>query len=507
MAALLALGALTGCGGASSSAAGSTAASAPVAKDSIVWAMNAEPSSLDPMNTASMNTFTVTYALYDCLTIADDKGGYVPYLADEITESEDGLTYTIKFTKDVAFQDGSKLTVEDIKYSLDRTIAAGWAFDMTLCIDEVVVVDDSTVEIHLNTPFGGMMGSLASPFFSIMSKAYCEANDADTIKREPMGTGAYTLTEWVSGDHMTLTANENYFAGAPALKTITLKPISDKNTGMIALQNGEIDAFMNVNPTDIPTVQADPKLALYSCDAASVLSLNMNVEDEILKDELVRKAIFAAVNKDNIILGALEGLGTAANSPIPTVCDGYSAATPGSVYDPELAKSLLAEAGYKDGLDLTLRIKEDNTYQKVATIIQADLKAVGINVTIETMEGGAYTTAVYSNGDYQLTVGTWSAMFLDAYSVMYSQFHKDCYGGTGNITHVTTDELSGLLDTAAAAPAADKVAAYDAVCANIVEHAYHLPLVYQQNTITANAALQGLDASPLGCYMLKDLHF
>ena len=126
---------------------------------------------------------------------------------------------------------------------------------------------------------------------------------------------------------------------------------------------------------------------------------------------------------------------------------------------------------------------------------------------IELMEGGAYTTAVYSNGDYQLTVGSWSAMFLDAYSVMYSQFHKDCYGGTGNITHVVTDELSNLLEAAAKADDANKVAAYDAVCADILGHAYQLPLVYQQTTISATKDLKGLEASPLGCYMLKDLYF
>lgn len=477
------------------------------ARDTLVWAMSAEPASLDPMNTASMNTFTITYALYDCLTISDGNGGYKPYLADEITVSEDGLVYTVKLTKDVYFQDGSKLTVEDIKYSLDRTIAAGWAFDMTLCIDEVAVIDDTTVEIRLNTPFGGMMGSLASPFFSIMSKAYCESVGNDAIKRQPMGTGAYRLTEWASGDHITLEANENYFAGAPAIKTIICKPISDKNTGMIALQNGEIDTFMNVNPTDISAVEADENLVLYACDAASVLSLNMNIEDPALSNEKVRQAICMAINKDDIIIGALEGRGTPANSAIPTVCAGYSSETPGTTFDMARAKELLAEAGYPDGVSLKLCLKEDTTNQKVATVIQAYLSMIGIQVEIELMEGGAYTTAVYANGDYQMTISSWSAMFLDAYSVLYSQFHKDCYGGTGNITHVVDDELSGLLEAAAKASDEDKVAAYDAVCANILEHAYQLPLVYQQTTITATKELKGLEASPLGCYMLKDLSF
>lgn len=475
------------------------------ADGTLTWAMSSDPATLDPMYTANMNTFTITYAIYDCLTISDGQGGYVPYLADDVTVSEDGLTYTVTFAKDVYFQNGDKMTVEDIKYSLDRTIAAGWAFDMTLCINEVVVVDDKTVEIRLNTPFGGMMGSLASPFFAIMSKAYCESVDADTIKRQPMGSGPYRLVEWVSGDHLTLEANENYFAGAPAIKTIIGKPITDKNTGLIALENGEIDTFMDVNQSDIPAVQANDKLSFYATDAASVLSLNMNIEDPVLSNELVRKAICLGINKEDIIIGALEGMGTAANSPIPPLCAGYSPDTPNFEYDPAQAKALLEQAGYGNGLTLKLSLKEDNTNQKVATIIQAELKMIGIDVEIELMEGGAYTTAVYSNGDYQMTVSSWAAMFLDAYSVMYSQFHKDCYGGTGNITHVVTDELSGLLDAAAQADDAHKVEAYDKVCANIVEHAYHLPLVYRQITISAANKVQGLQASPLGTYMLKDL--
>lgn len=491
-----------GNGGGSSAAAGGDGP-----RTSMVYGMSAEPSTLDPMNIASMNTFTVTYALYDTLTAPDGSGNYVPYLCDDVQVSEDGLTYTIILNKEVKFQDGTTLTTEDIAFSIQRTIDAGWAADMARYIESVEAVDENTVVMTLNAPFNGMMGSLASPFFSIMSKAYCEEKGDEGLKRAPMGTGAYKLAEWVSGDHITLEANEDYFAGAPAIKTVTLRPITDKNTGMIALEAGEIDAFLNVNPSDIPTIEGNPDLKLYSCDAASVLSLNMNVEDEILSNEKVRQAIFAAVNKDDIIAGALEGLGTAANSPVPTVCAGYSASTPGSVYDPEQARTLLKEAGYENGLALTLCLKEDNTNQKVAQIIKSQLGEVGIDVTIDIMEGGTWTDKVYTNGDYQLTIGSWFSMFLDAYSVMYSQFHKDCYGGTGNITHVTTDELSGLLDAAAAASDSDKVAAYDAVCANILEHAYQLPLVYQQTTITTSAGLKGVEPSPLGVYMFKDFYF
>ena len=119
------------------------------------------------------------------------------------------------------------------------------------------------------------------------------------------------------------------------------------------------------------------------------------------------------------------------------------------------------------------------------------------------MEAGAYNTDIYANGNFQITIGSWSAMFLDAYSVVYSQFHKDCYGPTGNITHVVAEDLSELLDKAAQASEEEKVEAYKAVIQNIYDNAYQVPLVVEQTNITTNAALKGVVPNPVGVYMLK----
>jgi peptide/nickel transport system substrate-binding protein len=337
-----------------------------------------------------------------------------------------------------------------------------------------------------------------------MSKNYVETKGDDAIKREPMGTGAYKLKEWVAGDHITLEANENYFQGAPAIKTVTIKPITDKNTGLIALENKEIDAYLNINTSDISIVEGNESLAFYSTDQAAVLMLNMNIEAGPLQNVKVRQALSYAINKDDIIAGALEGIGKPANSPIPPVADGYSADVKGYEHNAEKAKELLKEAGYSD-LTLTLKLKEDSKNQKVAQIIQSNLKDAGITVDIDVMESGAYSNEIYVNGNYELSIGSWSGMFLDAYSVIYSQFHKDCNGPTGNITHVKDDELSNLLDEALLAQDEEKVKAYESVVENIYENAYNIPLVFEQTTITTNANLKGVKASPLGIYMFKNL--
>ena len=469
----------------------------------LVYGIAAEPNSIDPMTIAMMSSFTVTYALYDTLFELQDNGTYEPSLAESVTVSEDGLEYLIPIKQGVKFHDNSELKAKDVVFSINRTIEKGWAADMTAAIDSVTLADENTVKITLSRPFSGMVGSLASPFFSIMSENYVTTKGDDAIKREPMGTGAYKMTEWVAGDHITLTANEDYFGGAPSIKKVTIKPIVDKNTGLIALENKEIDVFLNVNSSDIATVKENKDLAFYSSNQAAVLSLNMNIEKKPLDDVKVRKAISHAINKENIIVGALENIGTIAKSAIPPVVAGYTEDAPSYEYNIEKAKQLLKEAGFEK-LNLTMKIKEDAKSQKVAQIIQADLKEAGIDVTIEVMEAGAFNTDIYANGNYEITVGSWSAMFLDAYSVVYSQFHKDCYGPTGNITHVVSDELSDLLDKASQANEDNKVEAYQAVIQNIYENAYNIPLVVEETNITTNAALKGVKANPLGVYMLKN---
>lgn len=492
---------LAGCGASKNTGTGASNGNAEK-KTTLTYGLSSEPNSLDPMSIAMMSSFTITNAIYDTLMEYQDDGTYKPSLAESVDVSSDGLTYTIPVKKGVKFQDGSALTAKDVKFSIDRTIAMGWAADMTAAIKDITLKDENTVQINMKRPFGGMIGSLSSPFFSIMSESYVTSKGDDGIKREPMGTGAYKMTEWVSGDHITLQANEEYFGGAPAIKTVTLKPIIDKNTGLIAVQNKEVDVFLNVNSSDIPAVKDNKDLAFYSTDQAAVITLNMNIESKPLDNAKVRQAISYAINKDNIIAGAMDGVGTPANSPISPVLDGYSKDAPNYELNVEKAKGLLKEAG-AENITLSLKIKQDAQYQKIAQIVQADLKQVGINVDINVLEAGAYNNDVYANGDYQLNIGSWSAMFLDAYSTMYSQFHKDCYGPTGNITHVKSDELSGLLDKAAQANKDEKVNAYNAVVQNIYDNAYNIPLVFAPTTITTNANLKGVKANPLGVYMLK----
>ena len=474
-------------------------------KDTLIFGVAREPSGLDPHQLAETIAFNVTCAIYDCLVKADGNGEYVPHLVDSVDISDDGMEYTFKYTKDIKFSNGTPLTVEDIKFSIERTIAKGWAFDMTRYIESINVVDEETVVINLNAPFNGFLGSLASPYFSIMSKEYVETVGDDAIKRKPIGTGPFVLSNWVSGDHLELAANEDYFGEKPFLKKVTYKVVTDKSTAVMALESGELDLYDDVDVNDIKMIKANPDLQFQSTAKAGVLTMCLNNEAKPLDDIRVRQAIAYAINRNDIITGVYQGFSEVANSPIPPSCDGYSTNVQQFPRDTEKARALLAEAGYTDGLKLTMSIQAP--YRPMAEVIQANLKEAGITLEIDILEASAFSSTVYAEGNYEICIRGWIAMFPDAYSMLFCQYHEDCYGPTGNISHIRDKELNKLLDDAAISSAEDKVAAYDAVVQHITENAYEMPLVISFNNVAASADLKGLSVPPIGIYDMTKLYF
>lgn len=474
-------------------------------KDSLIFGVAREPSGLDPHQLAETIAFNVTCAIYDCLVKDNGSGEYVAHLADSIDISDDGMTYTFTVRNDVKFSNGTPLTPADVKFSIDRTIAKGWAFDMTRYINSVEVADDASVVVELNAPFNGLLGSLASPYFSIMSKNYVEEVGDDIIKRKPIGTGPFVLSNWVSGDHLELVANEDYFSDKPFLKKVTYKVVSDKSTAIMALESGELDLFDDVDVNDIAMVKANSDLQFQSTAKAGVLSMCLNNEVEPLNDIRVRQAIAYALNRNDIITGVYQGYSEAADSPIPPSCDGYSTNVKQFPRDTEKAKALLADAGFPEGLTLTMSIQAP--YRSMATVIQANLKDVGITLDIDILEPSAFSSTVYAEGNYEVCIRGWIAMFPDAYSMLFCQYHEDCYGPTGNLSHIRDKDLNKLLDDAAIASETDKVDAYDAVVQHITDNAYEMPLVISFNNVAARADLKGLSVPPIGIYDMTKLYF
>jgi peptide/nickel transport system substrate-binding protein len=375
---------------------------------------------------------------------------------------------------------------------------------MTRYIESVSLNENDQVVITLTESFNGLLGSLACPFFAIMNEEYVSSIDVAQNKQAPIGTGAYKLKEWVKGQSIELEAFEEYFQGAPAIKTVKLKPVPDKNAAFIALESGEIDTYIDINPADIPSVEKNENLSLYSTSAANALTLSLNSAIEPLSDKNLRLAIAHAINREDIVTAALEGNAASANSVIPPELEGYSTDTNQPAYDVELAKQFLSESAYPNGLTLSLKHSEDSTHSKVSQIIQDNLKQIGIEVVIDTMEHSTFSADIYEKSNFELSIGSWSAMFLDAYSLAFCQFHSESFTYIGNTAQISDPALDALLNDAATTSAEEKVAKYNLVSQYVADNALMLPVAYTNATLVANSGLKGVSPSPLGVYYIKN---
>ncbi len=205
----------------------------------------------------------------------------------------------------------------------------------------------------------------------------------------PVGSGPYTFVEWVSGDKITLKKNENYFDAdnMGQMDTITFKVIPEGTSRTIALETGEVDVVDELPSNDVSKVEDASDLTMYSSASTRIDYLGMNTQMAPFDNKLVRQAFNYAVDKQAVMMVAIDGTGVATESILAPSMLGYKASE--YKYDPEKAKELLAEAGYPDGFELTLWASGDQR-KRMAEVIQANLMEVGITATIEMLEWGTY---------------------------------------------------------------------------------------------------------------------
>jgi peptide/nickel transport system substrate-binding protein len=226
-----------------------------LAQSALVDGVASEPRSADPYFHAEEPTNNLNWNIYDGLTRFDVDYKLQPALAEK-WEAVDDRTWVFHLRKGVKFHDGTPFTAEDAKFSIHRcgTWAKSGYKDSVSQIERVDAVDPHTVKIVTKGPFGilpAMMGRVM-----MMSKAYVEKTGDDAQATKPIGTGAYELKEWVRGDHLTLVANEGYFRGAPKIKQVVIRPLTNDATRTAALLSGEVQLIIDVPVRDVARIKA-----------------------------------------------------------------------------------------------------------------------------------------------------------------------------------------------------------------------------------------------------------
>ena len=373
------------------------------APDSITLAMVLEPPNLDPTGGAAAAIDEVVYAnVFEGLTRIGPDGSVQPDLAESWQVADDGKSYTFHLRPGVTFHDGATFDAQDVVFSLDRARAPDSTnAQKTLFegIDKVEAIDPQTVRVTLKSPDG------AFPFKMAWGDAVMvDPASIKDIATRPVGTGPFKFGEWKQGDHITLTAYDGYWGKKPALKTATFRFIADPTAAFAAIMAGDIDAFpIYPAPETLAQIQTDPRFKVLVGTTEGETILAMNNARPPLDNVKVREAIAHAINRQDLIDGAMFGYGTPIGTHFAPHNPDYTDLTAQSAYDPELSKKLLAEAGVRD-LTLRLALPPPPYARRGGEIIAAELRAIGIQTQITNMEWAQWLEQVYKNADYDLTI-------------------------------------------------------------------------------------------------------
>ncbi|WP_298982545.1 ABC transporter substrate-binding protein [uncultured Roseibium sp.] len=374
------------------------------AKSDIVVAMQLEPPHLDPTSAAAGAIDSVLYSnVFEGLTRFGPDGTVNPGLAESWSISEDGKTYTFKLHEGVKFHDGSDLTAEDVKFSLDRARgedSANAQKALFAGIESVEAVDPTTVKVALKEPNGSLLFNLAWGDAVIVAPETI----AD-IKSKPIGTGAFKFSNWVQGDRIDLEKNADYWGTPAKLDNVTFKFISDPTAAFAAVMAEDVNAFVGFPaPENLPQFEADPRFQVLVGSTEGETILSTNNKQPPLDNPKVRKAIAHAIDRQAIIDGAMFGYGTPIGTHFAPHNPDYVDLTGLSMYDPELSKELLAEAGLADGFTTTLKLPPPSYARRGGEIIASQLRAVGIETEISNLEWAQWLEQVFKGKDFGLTI-------------------------------------------------------------------------------------------------------
>lgn len=377
-------------------------------RDDVVIYSEYVTETLDQHESVSVATAIFIRNLYANLYRLDSSGNVVPELAENYSVNSDYTEYTIRLKDGIQFSDGTPITAEDVAYTYNRGMNSEITYYDEL--KEVRAEDDKTVDITLNQPNNDFMNDLTVEYMCVMSKKAIEGG-MDVAALPNITSGAYSVEKWNPEESIVLKANPYYFDGEPAIKKATVIFKLPKETAYQALKNKDVDYLASVSIDQIPYLQGDDDMQVFSYDNYAWNFLMMNEQDPHFRDQYVRNAIYHALDLDYIIEKALEGRGTAAPLPVNASISGYVEGYDTSEFDLNKAKECMAMSSYPEGFDMTIKVSTDER-ENVAEVIGTLLSEIGITIKIEKEEQNqllkeiterSYETAIIS---YSMSSGT-----------------------------------------------------------------------------------------------------
>ncbi len=422
------------------------------------------PTTLDPAYIVDVPGGALAARIFNGLVRFDIDGRIVPDAAEDWTVSADGRIYTFFLRSGVKFHNGREATADDFVYSFRRLLDPAVNSPRFRLMSKIRGADafrrseaqeipglrargERVVEIELNEPSSLFLNYLAMPNAAVIPAEAVEA-DPERFSRRPVGTGPFRLTEWEHNRHLVLDAHDGYFLGPPALAGIHLRVIPEDMTAALEFERGNLDLLEIPRAEfDRYTTRAPWKGMVRSRPGLNTFYLGFNCERTPLADPRLRRAFNYAIDREAIVDRLLQGRAAPADGPVPGVLWSRGAGGGGYRYDPDQARSLLAETGLEPPIRLTLLFRGDRETLSVAEVIQDYLRRVGVELVLVQREWSSFLQAV-NEGDFDLFYLSWWADYPDPENFLYPVFYSGNRGPAGNRSRFSDPEVDALLRAA-----------------------------------------------------------
>lgn len=500
--ALLLVVLMTGCGGGNKNEGTNNVERTD--ENTLVIAQDRDATSLDPHGSNDEASNRLRIQIFSTLVTYTEDRELVGDLAEDWTY-EDDKTIVFKIKDGVKFHNGDDLTPEDIKFSLDRGRESSVVSHILEDVKEVNIRENGDIEILTYEPSATIMSKLANPCSSIMSEAAVK-EAGEEFGQNPMGTGPFKFVNWQAGDNILLEKNHEYFGEQGKMEFLEFVIIPEGNNRTIALETGEIDIAYEIDPVNISILEENEDLEYIVDDSFTVHYMGFNTQKAPFDDVRVRQAIAYGVYVDEILETVLYNTVKKADALLNDNVIGSGGEYENYPYNPEKAKQLLAEAGYPDGLDIQMLISDSNIRERNSEMMQAQLKDIGVNMSIEMLEWGSFVEKA-GQGDSQVFLLAATVSTGDADDPFSLLLHSEQMGDAGNRAFYSNPRVDELIEKGRMELEESKrVEIYNELQSIINEEVPLYPLYYNTQNAGINKKVKGFKLNPAGYHILKNAY-